>query len=94
MIEDPVLRNEWFVAASSDDVPEGKLKAVKILGEDVVLWRSGGKVIAWKDLCIHRGTKLSLAVFPFSAGIDPRKGSRPQDDAPAFYRGSTATRSG
>ena len=60
MIEDPVLRNEWFVAASSDDVPEGKLKAVKILGEDVVLWRSGGKVIAWKDLCIHRGTKLSL----------------------------------
>ena len=60
MIEDPVLRNEWFVAASFDDVPEGTLKGVKILGEDVVLWRCGGKVIAWKDLCMYRDTKWSL----------------------------------
>ncbi len=28
--------------------------------EDLVLWRTGGKAIAWQDLCIHRGARLSL----------------------------------
>ena len=31
-----------------------------LLGETLVLWRTGGEVVAWKDLCIHRGSKLSL----------------------------------
>jgi len=37
------------------------LLAVKVLGESIVLWRcADGKPIAWLDLCIHRGAKLSL----------------------------------
>ncbi|MCB1121142.1 MAG: aromatic ring-hydroxylating dioxygenase subunit alpha [Verrucomicrobiae bacterium] len=60
MIEDSVLKNEWHVAARSKDLNEGAIMASKILGEDLVLWRVGGKAIAWKDLCIHRGAKLSL----------------------------------
>jgi phenylpropionate dioxygenase-like ring-hydroxylating dioxygenase large terminal subunit len=32
-----------------------------LLEEDIVLWRSlSGHVNAWKDLCIHRGARLSL----------------------------------
>lgn len=60
MIKDPVLANEWHVAARSRDVAEGKACPVRVLGESIVLWRSGEEIRAWKDLCIHRGAKLSL----------------------------------
>jgi len=33
---------------------------VKLLDEDIVLWRVGDRIHAWRDLCIHRGTRLSL----------------------------------
>jgi len=58
-LTDPVVRNEWHVAARSSDVA-GRPLAVRMLGEDVVLWRAGDRVMAWRDLCIHRGAKLSL----------------------------------
>ncbi len=60
MIDDPVLKNEWHIAARSKDLEEDGILASKVMGEDLVLWRSEGTVIAWKDLCIHRGAKLSL----------------------------------
>ena len=60
MINDPVLLNEWHVAARSKDLLEGGVLASKVMGEDLVLWRQDGEVVLWKDLCIHRGAKLSL----------------------------------
>lgn len=60
MINDPVLSNEWFVVGRSADVGEGKMATARILGEDVVIWRVGGQAMVWQDLCIHRGTRLSL----------------------------------
>jgi phenylpropionate dioxygenase-like ring-hydroxylating dioxygenase large terminal subunit len=39
----------------------GKTLARRVVGRDVVLWRSfGGELHCWLDLCIHRGAKLSL----------------------------------
>jgi phenylpropionate dioxygenase-like ring-hydroxylating dioxygenase large terminal subunit len=32
---------------------------VRLLGRDLVLWRSNEKLCAWQDLCVHRGAKLS-----------------------------------
>lgn len=61
MIQDDVLINDWHALARSADVVEGKPVAARLLGEDLVLWRSNdGTVHAWRDLCIHRGAKLSL----------------------------------
>ena len=60
MIEDRVLTNDWHVVAWASDVPEGTLVPVRLLGENIVLWRNGGEVRAWQDLCVHRGAKLSL----------------------------------
>src|SRR4029077_235937 len=34
--------------------------AARVLGEDLVVWGSGGEFFAWRDLCVHRGTRLSL----------------------------------
>jgi len=60
MIQDAVLRNEWHVAMRSKDLPEDGVAPVRLLGEDIVLWRSVETLSVWKDLCIHRGAKLSL----------------------------------
>ncbi len=60
LLKDPVLTNDWHPVALSADLADGCVIAARILGEDVVLWRWAGEVRAWKDLCLHRGSKLSL----------------------------------
>ncbi len=60
MIQDPVLLNDWHPIARSSDVPEASIRPARLLGEDLVVWRMHGKVMVWEDLCIHRGTRLSL----------------------------------
>ena len=60
MIEDKVLLNDWHVVALTSAVPEGVVVKATLLKEDLVVWRSEGKVQVWKDLCIHRGAQLSL----------------------------------
>jgi phenylpropionate dioxygenase-like ring-hydroxylating dioxygenase large terminal subunit len=60
MREDQVLFNDWHVVAYKDELPEKQPVAVRLLDEDIVVWRAGDRVHAWKDLCVHRGTKLSL----------------------------------
>ena len=60
MIQDDVLINDWHVIARTEDVPDGEFLAARLLDEDIVLWRTNGEIFAWQDLCIHRGTRLSL----------------------------------
>jgi phenylpropionate dioxygenase-like ring-hydroxylating dioxygenase large terminal subunit len=57
---DQLLENDWHVVAQSRDLRENFLVSVRLLGEDLVLWRVAGVVRVWQDLCIHRGSKLSL----------------------------------
>lgn len=59
-LKDPLLLNEWFAVSWSSSLPKNKLEAVRVLGRDVVLWRADDGVHAWHDLCVHRGSKLSL----------------------------------
>lgn len=60
MINDPVLLNDWHVVAASKDLVEGQVLAARLLGQELVLWRLNGQVLAWQDLCLHRGARLSL----------------------------------
>lgn len=60
MTEDPVLVHEWHPVAKAEDFADGAVKAVRLLGRDIVLWKAAGKVMAWQDLCVHRGAKFSL----------------------------------
>src|SRR5580704_11164423 len=59
-LNDPLLLNEWFAVAWTSSLPENKLEPVRVLGQDLVLWRTCDGVRAWRDLCVHRGAKLSL----------------------------------
>ena len=36
------------------------MTGARLLGEDIVIWKAGEEIRAWKDLCVHRGTRLSL----------------------------------
>jgi phenylpropionate dioxygenase-like ring-hydroxylating dioxygenase large terminal subunit len=60
VIDDPVLVNDWHPVASCEQLARRGLIGVRLLGEDVVVWRAGERTLAWQDLCIHRGTRLSL----------------------------------
>jgi phenylpropionate dioxygenase-like ring-hydroxylating dioxygenase large terminal subunit len=54
------LRRCWHPVAYAGALGEAPLR-VRLLGEDLVLWRdSGGVAHALRDLCVHRGTALSL----------------------------------
>jgi phenylpropionate dioxygenase-like ring-hydroxylating dioxygenase large terminal subunit len=60
MIDDPVLIEDWHPVARVEDLAGGGPVAARLLGEDLVLWRSSSGLFAWRDLCVHRGTRLSL----------------------------------
>ncbi len=59
-IDDPVMTREWLVVGRSEDLKDGEVMPATLLGTDIVLWRSGDRVMAWRDLCVHRGSRLSL----------------------------------
>jgi phenylpropionate dioxygenase-like ring-hydroxylating dioxygenase large terminal subunit len=53
------LREFWYPVLWSKEVTD-KPVAAKLLDQPIVIWRSNGKVAAFYDLCIHRGSPLSL----------------------------------
>lgn len=49
----------WYVAATSDELTDKPLGR-RLLGDDVVLWRSAeGRVVAFENRCAHRAFPLS-----------------------------------
>ena len=74
MINDPVLLNDWHPVASVAQLADKPILSVRLLGEDLVLWRADGQIQAWQDLCIHRGTRLSLGKIDDGCLICPYHG--------------------
>ena len=60
MINDPVLVNDWHPVAHVRQLDTQNPLSVRLLDEDLVIWRAGDELLAWRDLCVHRGTRLSL----------------------------------
>jgi phenylpropionate dioxygenase-like ring-hydroxylating dioxygenase large terminal subunit len=60
MLDDPVLVEDWHPVARVDQLAGGGPISARVLGEDLAVWRSGDGYFAWRDLCVHRGTRLSL----------------------------------
>lgn len=58
-VEHAALRDHWYVVAESTDVSASAV-AVRLLGEDLVLWRGpGDDIVAAPDRCPHREAPLS-----------------------------------
>lgn len=74
---DAALINDWHVVAFSKDVPENKIVPTTLLDEDLILWRDkNGTVHVWKDLCIHRGARLSKGWITDDKVVCPYHGWR------------------
>jgi len=73
----PALRACWHPVAYSGDLAPGEPLAVDLLGEALVLWRDrAGTAHAFFDLCIHRGTALSLGTVEGDEIVCPYHGWR------------------
>jgi phenylpropionate dioxygenase-like ring-hydroxylating dioxygenase large terminal subunit len=55
----PALRSYWHAAALSRDLTDKPL-GTRLLDERIALFRLPAGVVCLRDLCIHRGTPLSL----------------------------------
>src|SRR5258708_3214394 len=69
-LNDPIVLKEWLVPAWATSVPANRLHGVRVLGVDLVLWRSDEGLRAWRDLCVHRGAKLSLGQISHARDAD------------------------
>ncbi|GIV82659.1 MAG: chlorophyll a oxygenase [Anaerolineae bacterium] len=74
MIDDAVLLNDWHPVATMESLRERQILGVRLLEEDIVLWQIDDQVLAWQDLCIHRGTRLSLGKVEDGALVCPYHG--------------------
>jgi 5,5'-dehydrodivanillate O-demethylase oxygenase subunit len=55
-----LLRHYWFPIAASSEVPPGTSRAVRLLGEDLVVFRTlAGDLGLLEERCPHRGTSLA-----------------------------------
>ncbi len=57
------LRGYWHPVCAESDLEDGRLLPATLLDEDIVVYRVGDDVLAVQDLCIHRGTRLSLGTL-------------------------------
>lgn len=53
-------RNDWYVACTEDELGETGPIPARVLDQPLVLWRSGDKLVALEDRCVHRAAALSL----------------------------------
>jgi nitrite reductase/ring-hydroxylating ferredoxin subunit len=55
------FENQWYVIGLSEEVKKGKKQAVKLLGQDIVVWRrSDGSLAAIDARCPHMGASLAV----------------------------------
>jgi len=72
----PALRGCWHPVGFSRDLERGPL-AASLLDEPLVLWRdAAGAARTFSDLCVHRGTALSLGTVEGDEIVCPYHGWR------------------
>ena len=71
------LSNCWHPVAYSEEIGGENPFPAKLLGESIVVWREeNGQPHAMRDLCIHRGTALSLGHLVDDCIVCPYHGWR------------------
>ncbi|WP_248925854.1 aromatic ring-hydroxylating oxygenase subunit alpha [Paenibacillus hamazuiensis] len=73
IVRDPVLTHEWHGVYKADDLKDKPVQ-VNIMGELIVLFRTKNGVHAFKDLCVHRGSALSLGTVENDTIVCPYHG--------------------
>ena len=78
---DRALRRAWHPVCVASELGDAPL-AVRLAGEPLVVVRLGGEIAAFPDLCVHRGTALSLGWI--DAGDAPAPDGSPATGEPCL----------
>ncbi len=70
-----VLAKCWYPVARSDELGDKPIRA-QLLDVDLVVYRAAGKAIVARNLCVHRGTQLSLGWVEDDVIVCPYHGFR------------------
>jgi nitrite reductase/ring-hydroxylating ferredoxin subunit len=68
------MSDEFIAVGMMDDFPEGKLRNVKVAGEDVVVANVGGRLYAISECCTHKGAPLAEGELEGTVVICPWHG--------------------
>jgi len=64
------LQEYWYPAFPARQLGKRRPLGIRLVGEDIVFFRdTEGKTVALRDLCAHRGAKLSLGVCHFPGTV-------------------------
>jgi phenylpropionate dioxygenase-like ring-hydroxylating dioxygenase large terminal subunit len=74
MLQDPVVLNDWHVVGRAPEIRVGDVRAARLLGTDLVIWRNAEGIHVWLDLCRHRGARLSLGTVQNACLVCPYHG--------------------
>jgi len=66
------FREYWYPGLKSKELKEGKPLALTLLGEQLVVMRSGGAIGVFPDWCPHRGVRLSIGHSRFPGTLSCR----------------------
>lgn len=78
------LRRYWHPVIDAADVDDAPV-CVQLLDEQVVLFRSEGSVRAFRDLCPHRGAKISMGSVVDGTIVCPYHGFRYDGSGSCVY---------
>lgn len=74
MAVDPILLNDWHAIAAVRDLKPESITSVRLLGENLLLWRCGDRFMVWQDYCPHRGARLSMGQITNETLVCPYHG--------------------
>ena len=57
---DDFLYKDWYAVCRIEEIKKDKILLKHILNQEIILWKKNTKIMAWENLCIHRGSRLSL----------------------------------
>ena len=55
-----LLLKDWYVICRKDEIEENKILLKYIFDQEIIIWKKKERIMAWENLCIHRGSRLSL----------------------------------
>ena len=54
------MLKDWYVICRKEEIEENKILLKYIFDQEIIIWKKKERIMAWENLCIHRGSRLSL----------------------------------
>ena len=55
-----LLLKDWYVICRKEEIEENKILLKYVFDQEIIIWKKTERIMAWENLCIHRGSRLSL----------------------------------